>query len=286
MNHVDLEAIHPSQRRALQSSRVLRRIEWRTTGRGASACKALACKAVACAVLLLPVTAAAAPATYAIDPVHTRVQFAISHAGFSQAIGTVSGSSGTLVFDPDDWSTARLQVSVPMDRIDMGDAAWNKAVLAGNLLDAADHPQAIFTSTQVVPVDATHAHVTGTLELHGVAREVVLDVTFNQLKRHPLPPFRRTAGFSATTTLSRKDFGITAWSSVIGDVVQLRIEAEATRARTADADADAGTEDSAGSDADAHAATQQAPTTGDDGRDAPVDPDAPTSQAAPLEATP
>ena len=54
-----------------------------------------------------------------------------------------------------------------------------------------------------------------------------MDVTFNQLKHHPLPPFRRTAGFSATTTISRKDFGITAWPGVIGDTVTLRIEAEA-----------------------------------------------------------
>ena len=54
-------------------------------------------------------------------------------------------------------------------------------------------------------------------------------MTFNQLKRHPLPPFHRTAGFSATATLSRKAFGIDAWPSVIGDDVELRIEAEAIR---------------------------------------------------------
>ncbi|MDQ3056972.1 MAG: YceI family protein, partial [Pseudomonadota bacterium] len=80
------------------------------------------------------------------------------------------------------------------------------------------------------PVDAQHAAVYGTLTLHGVSNEVRLDVTFNALKRHPLPPFRRTAGFSATTTLSRKAFGIDAWPSVIGDSVELRIEAEAVRA--------------------------------------------------------
>jgi hypothetical protein len=54
-------------------------------------------------------------------------------------------------------------------------------------------------------------------------------VTFNQLKHHPMPPFRRTAGFSATATLSRKAFGIDAWPTVIGDEVELRIEAEAVR---------------------------------------------------------
>lgn len=179
--------------------------------------------------LLASGSAFATTATYQLDPVHTRVLFAISHAGFSQAMGTVSGSTGLLQFDPDDWSQARVEVTVPLERADLGDAAWNKAVAAGNLLDTKDHPQASFVSTRVVGTDATHAEVTGNLTLHGVTREVTLAVTFNQLKRHPLPPFRRTAGFSATTTLSRADFGITAWKSVIGDTVQLTIQAEATR---------------------------------------------------------
>jgi polyisoprenoid-binding protein YceI len=182
---------------------------------------------IAAALVASPAWAAAE--TYQLDPVHTRVLFAISHAGFSQAMGTVSGSSGLVRFDPDDWSQARVEVTVPLARADLGDADWNKAVAASNLLDTRDHPQATFVSTHVVGTDASHAQVTGNLTLHGVTREVTLVVTFNQLKRHPLPPFRRTAGFSATTTISRADFGITSWKSVIGDTVQLTIQAEATR---------------------------------------------------------
>jgi len=188
--------------------------------------------------VLCNVAFAAEPVRYALDPVHTRVMFAVQHAGFSNAIGTVSGSTGTLLFDAEDWRVASVEVSVPMTRIDLGDAKWNKAALAGNLLDGEDHPVATFVSTRVEPVDARHALVYGTLTLHGVAHEVKLDVTLNALKRHPLPPFRRTAGFSATTILSRKAFGIDAWPSVIGDRVELRIEAEATRAGRADGDGD------------------------------------------------
>ena len=179
---------------------------------------------------------AADPVRYALDPVHTRVMFAIRHASFSSAIGTVSGSTGVLVFDPDDWSVAGVEVSVPMTRLDLGDEKWNRAALADNLLDGDEHPVATFVSTRVEPIDARHAAVYGTLTLHGVANEVKLDVTFNALKRHPLPPFRRTAGFSATTVLSRKAFGIDAWPSVIGDSVEVRIEAEATRAGRVDDD--------------------------------------------------
>ena len=167
-------------------------------------------------------------AEYRLDPVHTRVMFAISHAGFSKALGTVSGSTGTLVFDPDDWTRAKVDVRVPVGRADLGDADWNKATLAKSLLDAEGHPEARFVSTRVEAVDATHAKVHGDLSLRGVTRQVVLDVALNAARRHPMPPFRRTVGFSATTTLSRADFGITAWKSVIGDEVELRIEAEAT----------------------------------------------------------
>ena len=182
-----------------------------------------------CCTLVLPLNAIAGPVEYRLDPVHTRVLFAVSHAGFSHALGTVSGSTGTLVFDPDDWPSAKLSVSVPLTRIDLGDEKWNHAASARNLLNVAEHPVATFVSTRVEPKDPRHASVCGTLALRGIEHEVCLAVTFNQLKHHPLPPFRRTAGFSATTTLSRKAFGIDAWPTVIGDDVELRIEAEAVR---------------------------------------------------------
>src|SRR3546814_7419855 len=81
-------------------------------------------------------------------------------------------------------------------------------------------------------LDDTRASVFGTLTLRGVSREVKLDVVFNQLERYPLPPWTRTVGFSATTTISREAFGIDAWPTVIGDAVALRIEAEADRKST------------------------------------------------------
>lgn len=186
----------------------------------------------------LPFAAQAQVALYELDPVHTRVLFAVDHAGFSQALGTVSGSRGELWFDPGDWSSAKLVVDVPLERLDMGDAKWAKAVLAANLLDGKNHPIARFASTRIEAQDATHARACGDLSLHGVTRDTCMDVTFNQLKRHPLPPFRRTVGFSATATLKRSDFGIDAWKSVIGDEVQLRIEAEAVRAGAGSGDSD------------------------------------------------
>lgn len=181
---------------------------------------------------MLPGLAAAADQeVYQLDPVHTRVMIAVEHAGFSKALGTVSGSTGILVFDPQDWSSAQIDVRVPLTRLDLGDAKWNAAALARNLLDGERYPQARFVSNAVLAVDETHAQVCGDLSLRGVTRPLCMAVTINALKRHPMPPFRRTAGFSATAELSRADFGIDAWKNLIGDSVMLRIEAEAVRTR-------------------------------------------------------
>ena len=186
---------------------------------------------VLAALGVAPAAPAFEPRSYALDPVHTRVLFAVEHAGFSKALGTVSGSTGTLVFDRDDWQSARLDVRVPLERLDLGDPKWNDAVRASNLLDTGRHPDAHFVSTNIEPVDADHAKVCGDLTLRGVTRPLCMDVTLNALKRHPLPPFHRTAGFSATATLSRAAFGMNAWPTVIGDAVELRIEAEAELSR-------------------------------------------------------
>ena len=158
---------------------------------------------------LLPMLLATAPAwaaadTYRLDPVHTRVLFSIDHAGYSQAMGTVSGSEGRGLFDPDNWRDATLEVDIPVSRLDLGDAKWNQATLARSLLDGERFPSARFVSSRVEPIDAKRAHVIGTLTLRGVSQEVTMDVTLNAIKRYPLTPFRRTAGFSASTTLSRR----------------------------------------------------------------------------------
>ena len=186
--------------------------------------------------LLLALAAAPAwaqPPAWTLDPVHTRVLVTVDHAGFSSALGTLSGAGGILHFTPGDWTDARVEVEIPLQRLDFGDADWNRATLGRGLLHARAHPVARFSSTRVEPVDARHARVFGTLQLRGVEREVVLEVRMNAARRHPLPPFRRTVGFSASAALSRSDFGVDAWSSLIGDRVELRIEAEATRSRSA-----------------------------------------------------
>ena len=169
------------------------------------------------------------PPRYVIDPVHTRVLFEIDHAGFSKAIGTVSGSEGSLHFDADDWSTAKLEVTVPMQRLDMGDSGWSASVFAPRFLDIKRYPQAHFVSTRVERHEGNRGTVCGELTLHGTTRPLCMALVLNRIARYPLPPFRRTAGFSARASLKRSDFGMTSWRPLVGDEVELRIEAELFR---------------------------------------------------------
>ena len=196
-----------------------------------------------CPILLAPVVAALAwmspvkaePANYRIDPVHTRVVFAVDHYEFSRALGALSGATGTLRFDSEDWTTASVEVTIPLGRLDLGDQKWNTRMLKADFFAVAEHPSARFVSTRIEPIDATHATIFGTLTLRGVSKEVRLQATLNGRGRHPLT-LRRTVGFSATATLSRADFGMRAWKSAIGDSVTLIIEVEASRARRAEKD--------------------------------------------------
>jgi len=179
---------------------------------------------------------AAAPARaerFALDPVHTRVAFQVSHAGFSSPVGTFSHASGALDFDPADWSSARVDVRIPIATLQLGDEKWQGRILDGTFLDAKKFPEAHFVSTKVEHTQGSdEAEVTGDLTLHGVTKPVTLHVKFNKLARHPLT-FRRTAGFSATASLSRKAFGMDSWQKVVGDEVRLILEVEATRDKEA-----------------------------------------------------
>ena len=178
----------------------------------------------ACATAL-----AGEPRRYAIDPVHTRVMFEIDHAGFSKAIGTVSGSQGSLYFDPEDWHGSRLDVVVPMTALDMGDSGWTASVFAPRFLDIRRYPQARFVADEVEHGEGRHGRACGQLTLHGVTRPLCMDLVFNKAGRYPLPPFRHRLGFSATASLNRSDYGMKSWKSLVGDKVELRIEAELVR---------------------------------------------------------
>lgn len=181
-------------------------------------------------VLAGTATATAKPIRYELDPVHSRIVFSVGHDGYSHALGTFSRPHGVLWFDPDDWRNSRVEVLIDANTLDLGDAEFNARISKRDYLDASQHPQARFVSTSVEPVSDTTARVHGTLSIRGSEAPVTLDVTLNRMARSAYS-LRRTVGFSATATLSRAAFGMTAHAKAVDDAVHLRIEVEATRTR-------------------------------------------------------
>lgn len=172
----------------------------------------------------------AAPAPWTFDPDHARIAFFVMHDDYAHAIGTFSQIQGTLWFDPDDWSTARVEATINLDTLDLGSASLNARIAKRDYLDSKNHPQARFVSSTVTSLTAQTARVEGQLELRGTQVPVTLEVTLNKAARSAWS-LRRTVGFSATATLHRSALGMNAHRNAVGDEVTVRIEVEAVRAR-------------------------------------------------------
>ncbi|MCB6179591.1 YceI family protein [Rhodobacter sp. Har01] len=151
--------------------------------------------------------------TYRLDLAHGRLIFKVNHLGFSTYIGLFTRFDATLQFDPDAPGTMSVTASIDAASLETHypDPAYDfNAQLTGpDFLDAGQFPQIAFASTAVTLTGATTADVTGDLTLHGVTRPVTISVTYNGGWGHmPLDPGGARAGFSATGTLNRSDFGI------------------------------------------------------------------------------
>ena len=183
---------------------------------------------IAALLAVTPAPAAAAQATWRLDPVHCQVLFFADHLGFSRQMGRFTGVSGTIVLDPDDWTSGRVEAEIDVASLWLGDAAWERKMRSDDFFDAERFPTARFASERIEPTGESTARVHGTLTLHGIARPVVLDVTRNRIGRNTFN-LKQTAGFSARTTLSRKAFGISRLPAAIADEVEVVLEIEAIR---------------------------------------------------------
>jgi polyisoprenoid-binding protein YceI len=181
--------------------------------------------AIACA---LPSLAAAAPETYRFDPLHTQIWFSGDHEKFSHPLGRLRVKDGWFQFDAKDWSASRVDVLVDLASADMGDAKWSDTMKSGQWLDAARWPAAHFTSRSVEQKDATHGVIHGDLTFHGETRPVDVAFTLNRIGNDPYA-FKQKAGFSATATLHRFEFGMTRYKDVVGDAIELHFEIEGIR---------------------------------------------------------
>lgn len=183
-------------------------------------------------LLTLSVLAHAAGRDYRFDTVHTQIVFSVSHLNFSHSTGLLRVKSGFIHFDKDDWSTAKVDVLIDSASIDLGEAAWSEKLRSHEFLSSERYPTLHFVSSGVQKIDDRKAIVRGKLSMLGVTRSVDLNVTFNR-EGVDAYSLKWTAGFSATASLKRSDFGMSKYLPDIGDSVDMRIEVEALRDKDA-----------------------------------------------------
>jgi len=176
--------------------------------------------------LVLP--AAAFADSYEMDTSHTHAGFKISHLGFSETYGNFEDVTGTLELDADKPEEAKLSVTIQTASLDSGFDARDEHLKGKDFLNVAEFPTMTFTSTKVVRTGEATADVTGDLTLHGVTKPLTLQVTLNKLGENPMNK-KTIAGFNATGTLKRSDFGISTYLPAIGDEVTLLLSSEFVR---------------------------------------------------------
>jgi polyisoprenoid-binding protein YceI len=169
--------------------------------------------------------AAATAQTYIIDSSHSYVLWHINHFGFSNPSGKWM-VQGTLVLDEKSPENAKVNITIPVANMDTGVAKLDEHLKSKDFFNVAVYPTASFVSTKVQLGKDNTAQVYGVLTLHGVSKQVVLDVKLNKMGVNPISN-KKTAGFGATTQIKRSDFGITNYLPGLGDDVLIEIQSEA-----------------------------------------------------------
>ncbi|MGD0674442.1 MAG: YceI family protein [Polyangiaceae bacterium] len=168
-----------------------------------------------------------------IDTVHSTVGFTVRHLMVSKVHGLFTKWQGTLAFDEANVAASHVEVSIDVASVDTREPQRDAHLRSGDFFEAEKFPQMTFKSTKVQGTAAAFK-VTGDLTLRGVTKSVVLDVEYAGRTAHPQMGER--AGFSAHTSIMRKDFGVTynqvleAGGLALSEKVDITIEIEAIKA--------------------------------------------------------
>jgi polyisoprenoid-binding protein YceI len=168
-----------------------------------------------------------------IDVVHSTVGFTVRHLMVSKVHGLFTKWNGTFSFDEENPAASHVEVQIEVASVDTREPQRDGHLRTGDFFEAEKFPHMTFKSTSVEG-KKDHFKVTGDLTLRGVTKPVVLDVEYAGRTVHPQMGER--AGFSAHTSINRKDFGVSfnqvldAGGVAISEKVDINIEVEATKA--------------------------------------------------------
>jgi polyisoprenoid-binding protein YceI len=188
---------------------------------------------VAALLLIAAISCSAQVTTWQIDPAHSAAQFSVRHMMISTVRGEFQKMTGTVQLDDKDITKSSVEVTIDTTTVDTRVPNRDADLKSPNFLDVAQFPTMTFKSKSVSKAGEGHLKVVGDLTLHGVTREVVLDV------EGPSPAIKMgnnlRRGVSATTKINRKDFGIN-WSRtldgggmVVSEEVNITLDVEFTQ---------------------------------------------------------
>lgn len=181
-------------------------------------------------VVALAVSASAQADTWQLDPAHSSAQFSVHHMGISTVRGAFTKVAGTVQYNPADVAKTSIDITIDATSVDTRVEMRDNDVKGPKLLDVANYPTITFKSKRVESAGTGKLRVTGDLTIHGVTKEVVLDVD------GPTGPIKdprgnQKMGASASTQINRQDFGVSGFpSAVISDDVGVTIDVEMKKA--------------------------------------------------------
>jgi polyisoprenoid-binding protein YceI len=171
--------------------------------------------------------------TWAIDPIHSIAEFGIRHMMISTVKGRFGVVSGALQFDGTDPTTGSVEASIDVASITTEQEQRDNHLRSSDFFHVEQHPTLTFRSRSVEHVSDDLYRVHGDLTIRGVTRPVTLDATYEGQIADPWGNQR--TGFSAETTINRKDYGLN-WNQaletggvVVGDKVKVSLHIEAVR---------------------------------------------------------
>jgi polyisoprenoid-binding protein YceI len=178
--------------------------------------------------LAMAATAAAQSTNWQIDPAHTSAQFSVKHLAVSTVRGAFVKVSGSAKFDPSDPTKTSLDATIDASSVDTRVTMRDNDLKSPNFLDVEKYPTITFHAKQTKSSGAGKLQITGDLTIHGVTKEVVLDVDGPTAAiKDPWGNMR--IGASASTKINRKDFGVNGLPGIVGDDITITIDAELTQ---------------------------------------------------------
>ena len=172
-------------------------------------------------------------ATWNIDLAHSAIHFSVRHMVVSKTRGRFGKFGGQLSFDPKNPTAASVQVTIEPASLDSADVQRDTHLRSADFFDVEKFPQASFKSTKIQDLGSDKYRVTGDLTIRGVTRPVVLETSFEGTGKDPWGGER--AGFSATTSIDRRQFGmefnkaLETGGLLVGEKVELTLEVEAVK---------------------------------------------------------